>query len=349
VNIQFSSTMTLTRPDNSVIVIVIPLANFSDPLSAFDGIIDFAGTSGVTHNGINATQSNSATSPPPLSDLILFTGLPGNPGTITLPVSAAGSSVASGPGNVISQFSQQAQASVEVCYTFQPNIPPSFIPPTPPCGSALMATANVPMSFQVCAGDGQIDDVITLNGVLPAGATSVPPLPAVGLPGQPVCVTINWTPTLAQLGNSVFSFTAVDTHQRTAACQLTVITAECYQFLGRGGGGTDVIIGGTPFHTQLDSVRSFFPVTMVDRPNFRVPILASGQINFSFETVMHNPEIFPNNPYQWSQRLRVTVMPGGVVQGQLFGTLNGIHQSLATFTDPNGDLYMSFPFTIDGM
>jgi hypothetical protein len=67
------------------------------------------------------------------------------------------------------------------------------------------------------------------------------------------------------------------------------------------------------------------------------------------QTLMHNPQAFPNNPDQWSQRLRVTVLPGGIVQGELFGTLNGIHQGLATFTDANGDLYMTFPFTVDGM
>jgi hypothetical protein len=45
----------------------------------------------------------------------------------------------------------------------------------------------------------------------------------------------------------------------------------------------------------------------------------------------------------------VIVYPVGLVQGGLHGTLNGIHQSLATFTDPLGELYMTFPFTIDGM
>jgi len=345
-NLNFSSTLTLTRPDLSVIVVTIPLANFVDPLTTFDGVIDFGGTSGVMHSNINASASNMAVSPPPASDLVLFSGPPGMPGTIVLPVTAVGSSSSTGGGNIINQFTTDAAAQVSVCYHYLGNTPPTFGPPTPQCGSTLMATAGVAMSFQVCAGDSNPLDSVTLTGTLPAGATTVPGLPAVG---NPVCVTVNWTPTLAQLGNSVFSFVATDTHNRTAACQVNVMVAECYQFIGRGGTGSDVTIGGTFYHTQLSSVRQFWPVTMIDRPNLRVPNIATGQLNFSFQTLMHNPTVFPANPDQWSQRLRVTVYPGGIVTGQLFGDLNGIHQSLTTFTDPNGDLYMSFPFGIDGM
>jgi hypothetical protein len=88
---------------------------------------------------------------------------------------------------------------------------------------------------------------------------------------------------------------------------------------------------------------------MTDHPSMPVPNLASGQIQFAMETLMYNPQIFPNNPSQWSNRLRVTVLPGQVVTGQLQGTLNGIHQGLQTFTNPQGQVMMTFPFTIDGM
>jgi hypothetical protein len=71
-------------------------------------------------------QSSSLTSPPPASDLALFTGPIGNPGTITLPVSAVGTSVATGPGNIVSQFTQRARVDVQVCYNFLPNTPPFF-------------------------------------------------------------------------------------------------------------------------------------------------------------------------------------------------------------------------------
>jgi hypothetical protein len=346
VQLQFAATLTLTRPDMSVIVVTVPLANFFDPLAAFDGTIDFMGPSGMMHPGINAMASNSATSPPPASDIALFTGPAGNPGTISLPITAVGSSTANGSGNVITQFMTAAAADVQVCYTYLPNVPPVFQPPTPVCGSTLMATAGVPLSFTVCAGDSDPSDTVTLTGTLPPGATTVPPLP---VSGNPACVTVNWTPTVGQLGTSTFTFVAVDTHQRTASCQINVLVAECYQFIGRGGGGSNLILGGTSFPTFVGAVRLIYPVTMVDRPSIRIPSLASGQLQFSMQTVMHNPLMFPSNPDQWSQRLRVTVLPGQLVVGQLFETLNGIHQGISTFTDPVGDRYVTFPFTIDGM
>jgi Big-like domain-containing protein len=346
VQLTFAATLTLTRPDLSVIVVTVPLANFFDTLQPFDGTIDFGGASGATHPGINATASNSATSPPPASDLVLFTGPAGNPGTISLPITAVGSSTANGSGNVITQFMTAASADVQVCYTYLPNVPPVFQPPTPQCGSTLMASAGVPLSFTVCAGDVDGTDTVTLTGTLPAGATTVPALPA---SGNPVCVTVNWTPTAGQLGTSTFTFVATDTHQRTASCQIHVLVAECYQFIGRGGTGSVVNLGGVQWGTFLGAVRFTFPVTMIDRPSIKIPNLASGQLQFSMQTLMHNPDAFPLNPDQWSQRLRVTVLPGQMVLGDLFQTLNGIHQGLSTFTDPIGDRYVTFPFTIDGM
>ena len=342
VQLQFSATLTLTRPDLSVIVVTVPLANFNDPLAAHDGTIDFMGPSGMFHPGINAMASNSATSPPPASDLVLFTG----PGNIVLPVTAVGSSTATGGGNVITQFMTAAAADVQVCYTFLPNTPPTFTPPTPQCNSVLMATAGVPFSFTVCATDTDPGDVVTLTGVLPAGASTVPALPVMG---NPACVVVNWTPTMAQLGNFVFSFTAIDTHQRTAACTINVLVAECYQFIGRGGTGSSIVLGGTQWDSYLGAIRFAWPVTMTDRPSMKIPNLATGQLQFSMQTLMHNPIVFPANADQWSQRLRVTVLPGQMVLGDLFQSLNGIHQGLSTFTDPLGERYMTFPFTIDGM
>ena len=122
VTLNFQSTLTLTRPDNSVIVVTIPLQTFIDNFTAFDGTIDFGGTSGATHSNIVATASNSAISPPPISDLVLFTGPAHAPGTITLPITAVGTSTASGAGNLITQFGQQASAMANVCYIYIPRL-----------------------------------------------------------------------------------------------------------------------------------------------------------------------------------------------------------------------------------
>lgn len=341
VNTTFSANLTLTRPDMSVIVVTIPIANFSDSFTAFDGTIDFGGTSGITHPGINASDSDMATSPPPASDLALFTGV----GNIVLPVNAMGSSIATGSGNVVTQFTTMAQCTVDVCYTYEVNTPPVFTEPT--CGATYMASAGVPFSINICAADSNTNSVVTLtSGTLPPGATLTPTLPA---NGNPVCTTFTWTPSLADVGTTQICFTAVDNNLRTAACCFNIQIAECYQFLGRGSGNAGLTIGNLFWQSQLSTIRNTYPVTMTDRPNLRVPMLTTGQLSFSMQTLMHNPQAFPVNPDQWSNRLRVTVLPGGLVQGQLLGTLNGIHQSLATFTDANGDLYMTFPFTIDGM
>lgn len=113
VNTSFQATITLTRPDLTVLAVAIPLANFSDNLTAFDGTIDFMGSSGTQHLGIMASDvDNVSTSSP--ADLALFSG----PGTISLPCSAAGSSVASGAGNLITQFNTSAEASVTVTYNY---------------------------------------------------------------------------------------------------------------------------------------------------------------------------------------------------------------------------------------
>lgn len=347
VTTNFQATLTLTRPDLSVLVVTVPLANFNDSLAASDGTLDFGGPSGVSHLGITANATNNVTSPPPASDLVLFSGPAGSPGNIVLPVTAVGSSVATGSGNLITQFMTSADAQVQVCYTYVVNTPPTFGPPTPTCGSTLMATAGTPFSFQVCGGDTNASDTVTItSGPLPAGATLSAQVPAVG---NPVCRTFNWTPTVGQLGVAVVNFTITDNHNRSANCQLSILVAECYQFIGRQAGSSSLVVGGTLFNSHLTNVRLIFPVTMVDRPSLRIPYLTTGQIQFHMETVMSNPLLFPTNPDQWSQRLEVTVHPGQVVTGALYDTFNGVHQSLATFSDAQGDRYMTFPFTIDGM
>ena len=347
VSTNFQATLTLTRPDLSVIVVTVPIANFMDNLAAADGTLDFGGPSGVSHLGITAMASNGATSPPPASDLVLFTGPAGSPGNISLPVTAVGSSIATGSGNLITQFMTSAAVNVQVCYTYLTNTPPTFGPPTPTCGSTLMATAGVPLSFQVCGGDTNASDTVTItSGALPAGATFAPQVPAVG---NPVCRTFSWTPTVGQLGVHSVTFTITDNHNRFSTCKINLLIAECYQFIGRQAGSSSIVVGGTLFNSHLNDIRLIFPVTMVDRPSLRIPNLTTGQIVFNMETVMSNALVFPTNPDQWSQRLQVTVHPGQIVTGALFDSFNGVHQSLATYSDAQGERFMTFPFTIDGM
>jgi hypothetical protein len=116
VMIDFSGEITLYRPDLTEIVTAIPLLSNSMNVTAYDGLSDFGGTSGATFNNLQAEQTESISSGAESADLPLFTG----PGTIDLPVGAAGTSMGSGGGNLILQFLQEGAAAVEVTYHYVP-------------------------------------------------------------------------------------------------------------------------------------------------------------------------------------------------------------------------------------
>lgn len=114
-----AASITLTRPDLSTLVVALPTLSSIDNLSAFDGIIDFGGTSGASHSGSSFLTAFSGI----LSgagDLALFTG----PGSIVLPISATGASTASGAGNLLTLFSTQAGANASVTYTYNSSVVP---------------------------------------------------------------------------------------------------------------------------------------------------------------------------------------------------------------------------------
>lgn len=110
----------VARPDASPIAVSAPSISFSDTLSAFDGVLDFDGTSGESHLGIVAadTQLASLTSP---ADLALFTGPAGVPGTISLQLSASATSFTTGGSALVVSFQTRAGVpALRVCYVFAP-------------------------------------------------------------------------------------------------------------------------------------------------------------------------------------------------------------------------------------
>ena len=118
VSLTLGGTITLQRPDSSTLVAVLPSLNRVFNATAYDGVTDFMGGSGETFLGLNTSASNSATlAPVSAADLALFAA-PGG-GLINLPVVAVASSTGSGAGNLITQFSTDAAARVEVTYTFE--------------------------------------------------------------------------------------------------------------------------------------------------------------------------------------------------------------------------------------
>lgn len=125
-----SATVALTRPDNTQLAVVLPSNTRSQNESAFDGVIDFAGTSGDTFNGVTGSLTAPTVTLTSASDLALFSS--NGASNISLPVTGAGTSSVSGAGNIISQISTRASGTAFVTYTYNAAPPP---PPPPPVGT----------------------------------------------------------------------------------------------------------------------------------------------------------------------------------------------------------------------
>lgn len=122
VSLDLAATLTLFAPDASVLQVTIPTVNTVVNASAFDGSIDFGGTSGGAYSNLSGTASNSNNSSVP-AFLALFTGV----GLTSISLDAAGSSSGSGGGNLITQFATAAGASFEIVYTYTPVPAPSAL------------------------------------------------------------------------------------------------------------------------------------------------------------------------------------------------------------------------------
>jgi len=108
VTIQTSASIAFGGPINDT----VPASGSANQnLSIFDGVIDFAGTSGFTFPDIVGSSSDVLTL---TSGLGAFIGA----GTYDIDVTANGSSSATGAGNLISQISTRASANILVEYTF---------------------------------------------------------------------------------------------------------------------------------------------------------------------------------------------------------------------------------------
>jgi len=130
VDLFLQSEISLSLGGNALAV-VIPVANASFNASAFDGSIDFAGTSGATFSSLNASDSVKEILSLGNDDLSPWIG----GGTVTLDGAAVGQSSGSGAGNLILQFATDASLSWSVEYEY--NIIPT------PGAMALFGLAGV--------------------------------------------------------------------------------------------------------------------------------------------------------------------------------------------------------------
>ncbi|MBM3777318.1 MAG: PEP-CTERM sorting domain-containing protein [Acidimicrobiia bacterium] len=132
VTMKLQAQITLTRPDTSTLVTVLPVVTVIESVAAFDGTFDFGGTSGRTFEGLSAAASDfvTLTSVP---DLALFTGL----GTVSLATNATGQSTGSGAGNLITQFATNAGAFGQIQYNY---LPDEEVPIPEPVSLVLVGT-----------------------------------------------------------------------------------------------------------------------------------------------------------------------------------------------------------------
>jgi hypothetical protein len=109
-----SGTLTLEIPGENNLVAQVNGTPVTTNVSAFDGTIDFAGTSGHDFGPQTASGSASVTLEANQSSLTPFIGT----GSISLTELAKSTSSASGPGNIVSNISSQAGANVTVIYQY---------------------------------------------------------------------------------------------------------------------------------------------------------------------------------------------------------------------------------------
>ncbi|HXQ21286.1 MAG TPA: choice-of-anchor E domain-containing protein, partial [Candidatus Acidoferrales bacterium] len=118
-----TATITVTPPTAPNLV-ASPTNVVTHNFTAFDGTVDFGGTSGSTDAGV--TTSSTATLSPytPISD---FNG----PGSLTMPVTASATFQASGAGNLVTQVTTTAGVNVCATYTYLLPTPTPTSTPTP--------------------------------------------------------------------------------------------------------------------------------------------------------------------------------------------------------------------------
>jgi len=130
-----SGIITLTAPTLPVVA-ALPTNVLHYSFTAFDGTLDFGGTSGDTQFGVTASNTGLRSPYLPTSD---FTGL----GTITMPVTATASFSATGAGNLVTQATTAASAIVCVTYVYVPATPTSSPTATP---TATPTSTDTPTS-----------------------------------------------------------------------------------------------------------------------------------------------------------------------------------------------------------
>lgn len=134
---------------------------------------------------------------------------------------------------------------------------------------------------------------------------------------------------------------------------------ECFQVIGGGPGGTSFTPQATTLPTQLNSIDLVYPVLQDSLPTFMIGQSenatwgANGSImpgltvsrRFAVQTIMNAPDVFVNDPIQWTNGLQVYINGRGNVRTATFGdgTMNLWAQ---TGVNAAGEKTLQFPFTM---
>jgi len=134
---DLAAEISVENIDKSSLLAILPTVTKTQKLSGFDGVDDFAGTSGVTFTGLSDTQTESKT----LTTKNAFTPFIGT-GKITLPVLAIAKSKTTGSGNLLALINTSAGANLKVVYDYTSSEkPPQKVPESPISASVLAGTA----------------------------------------------------------------------------------------------------------------------------------------------------------------------------------------------------------------
>ncbi|GEM_PF-2662834 len=119
--LSLAATIAALKPLSiTAVSVVIPTSTNVFSASAFDGVIDFGGTSGISLTALSASAGpvvNVLFAP---GDLSLFTGI----GTVLVPYTSSATSSATGSGTVTSSFVTDYNMSLTITYNFEPNNAP---------------------------------------------------------------------------------------------------------------------------------------------------------------------------------------------------------------------------------
>ncbi|QDV92094.1 hypothetical protein RAS2_32070 [Phycisphaerae bacterium RAS2] len=129
--LNLSAHLEIRNPDQSLLTVTNPIVSIPAHAGAFDGVIDFGGSSGATFPNLQGQvvlPLFTLTDPAALDQFV-------GSGTLAFPVHASATSFGSGPGNIIYSFSTLSAASMDIIYRYEV--------PEPSAGALLAAFATV--------------------------------------------------------------------------------------------------------------------------------------------------------------------------------------------------------------